>query len=101
METLDSGGKASSTEKIPRIRGTKEERKGILDKDTIVHMGIVRLPCSPTHLDNDRVTLLVKIPTGMISSLTAELAAKMWRETRVLIGLVIERLKILLRNKQS
>lgn len=51
-----------------------------------------------THLDNDRVILLVKIPTGMISSLTAELAAEMWRETRVLIGLVIERLKILLRN---
>lgn len=45
METLDSG-ESIINGRYPRIRGTKEERKGTLDKDTIVRMGIVWLPRS-------------------------------------------------------
>lgn len=76
-------------------------RKGCLDKDTIVRMGIARLPGSAlsTHLDNERTTQLVKTPAGMIPPLAAKLA-KMRRETRDLIGLEIEWLDIFLRGEQ-
>lgn len=45
METLDSG-ESIIDRRYPRIGGTKEERKGTLDKDMIVRMGIARLPRS-------------------------------------------------------
>lgn len=55
-------GEAPLTGDVRGSRDCGDERdeggKGFLDKDTIVHMGIARLPGSAisTHLDNERTT---------------------------------------------